>query len=201
MPFGFAGGMYDPETALVRFGARDYEPGTGRWIGKEPLRFEGGLNFYVYAFNDPVNLFDPSGLEPTGAGGAPGTGEGGSEGSDSGPGDNPTGLGPTTAAVYGACVDRCMESQGADIAGDIALICLPFAPTPKTPWELSKTLGGGSPLTTWASRAASLLPSGTAKQALRGAGKLAAYATAAPFAGASAYWATSAYLCAAECSQ
>ena len=30
-PFGFAGGLYDPDTELVRFGARDYDPETGRW--------------------------------------------------------------------------------------------------------------------------------------------------------------------------
>jgi YD repeat-containing protein len=29
-PFGFAGGLYDPHTGLVRFGARDYD--TARWV-------------------------------------------------------------------------------------------------------------------------------------------------------------------------
>ncbi len=29
-PFGFAGGLYDQDTGLVRFGARDYDPETGR---------------------------------------------------------------------------------------------------------------------------------------------------------------------------
>jgi RHS repeat-associated protein len=35
-PFGFAGGLVDRETGLVRFGARDYDPHTGRWTTKEP---------------------------------------------------------------------------------------------------------------------------------------------------------------------
>jgi RHS repeat-associated protein len=35
VPFGFAGGMYDPDTGLVRFGARDYEPETGRSTAKD----------------------------------------------------------------------------------------------------------------------------------------------------------------------
>jgi RHS repeat-associated protein len=37
-PFGFAGGLYDPDTGLVRFGARDYDPAVGRWIAKDPIR-------------------------------------------------------------------------------------------------------------------------------------------------------------------
>ncbi|MCZ7625927.1 MAG: RHS repeat-associated core domain-containing protein [Candidatus Methylomirabilis sp.] len=41
-PFGFAGGLYDPDTGLVRFGARDYDAGTGRWTAKDPIRFKGG---------------------------------------------------------------------------------------------------------------------------------------------------------------
>jgi RHS repeat-associated protein len=54
-PFGFAGGLYDSETGLVRFGARDYDAGTGRWTAKDPVRFDGGFNLYVYANSDPVN--------------------------------------------------------------------------------------------------------------------------------------------------
>jgi len=30
-PFGFAGGLYDADTELTRFGARDYKPTIGRW--------------------------------------------------------------------------------------------------------------------------------------------------------------------------
>jgi RHS repeat-associated protein len=48
-PFGFAGGLYDPATGLVRFGARDYDADTGRWTGKEPIGFKGAINWYAYA--------------------------------------------------------------------------------------------------------------------------------------------------------
>ncbi len=66
-PFGFAGGLYDPDTGLVRFGARDYDPVVGRWIGKDPILFNGGqANLYVYVGNDPVNRTDPNGLESVG---------------------------------------------------------------------------------------------------------------------------------------
>jgi RHS repeat-associated protein len=34
-PFGFAGGLCDPDTGLVRFGARDYDPLPGRWTAKD----------------------------------------------------------------------------------------------------------------------------------------------------------------------
>ncbi|WP_223641673.1 RHS repeat-associated core domain-containing protein [Corallococcus sp. EGB] len=61
-PFGFAGGLYDRDTKLTRFGARDYDAETGRWTAKDPIRFAGGdSNLYAYVGNDPVNLIDPSG--------------------------------------------------------------------------------------------------------------------------------------------
>lgn len=62
MPFGFAGGLYDADTGLVRFGARDYDPVVGRRTSKDPLLFWGmQANLYVYVNNDPVNFVDPTG--------------------------------------------------------------------------------------------------------------------------------------------
>ncbi len=62
-PFGFAGGLYDRDTKLVRFGARDYDAETGRWTAKDPIRFAGGdTNLYGYVVNDPVNGIDPNGF-------------------------------------------------------------------------------------------------------------------------------------------
>ena len=61
-PFGFAGGLYDYQTGLVRFGARDYDPETGRWTSKDPIGFAGGdTNLYGYVLGDPMNLTDPNG--------------------------------------------------------------------------------------------------------------------------------------------
>lgn len=55
--------MYDRDTELVRFGARDYDPAMGRWTGKDPIRFLGGdANLYGYVVGDPVNLIDSAGL-------------------------------------------------------------------------------------------------------------------------------------------
>ncbi|TJZ63862.1 RHS repeat-associated core domain-containing protein [Chitiniphilus eburneus] len=64
-PFGFAGGLYDKDTGLVRFGARDYDPQIGRWTAKDPIGFNGGdSNVYGYVGNDPENWVDASGLAP-----------------------------------------------------------------------------------------------------------------------------------------
>ena len=65
-PFGFAGGIYDLHTDLVRFGARDYDAVSGRWTAKDPIRFAGGdSNLFGYVSNNPVNFIDPSGLLET----------------------------------------------------------------------------------------------------------------------------------------
>lgn len=61
-PFGYAGGLYDPDTKLVHFGAREYDSSIGRWLQRDPIGFRGGdTNLYGYVLNDPVNFVDPSG--------------------------------------------------------------------------------------------------------------------------------------------
>jgi RHS repeat-associated protein len=65
-PFGFAGGLYDRDTKLLRFGVRDYDPQVGRWTAKDPALFFGGdTNLYAYVVNDPVNSADASGRQST----------------------------------------------------------------------------------------------------------------------------------------
>jgi RHS repeat-associated protein len=65
-PFGYAGGLYDPRTGLVRFGQRDYDAQTGRWTAKDPVDFAGSdTNLYGYVLGDPINRIDPTGLFPS----------------------------------------------------------------------------------------------------------------------------------------
>ncbi|MDJ0764314.1 MAG: RHS repeat-associated core domain-containing protein [Myxococcota bacterium] len=62
-PFGFAGGLYDPDTGLVRFGARDYSAEEGRWLSKDPILFiSGDTNLFGYVMGDPLNWIDIKGL-------------------------------------------------------------------------------------------------------------------------------------------
>ncbi|MEZ4253786.1 MAG: RHS repeat-associated core domain-containing protein [Polyangiales bacterium] len=61
-PFRFAGGLWDGDTGLVRFGARDYDPRVGRWTAKDPILWGGGqANLYEYVSSSPVRFFDPAG--------------------------------------------------------------------------------------------------------------------------------------------
>ncbi|MGE4290898.1 MAG: RHS repeat-associated core domain-containing protein [Desulfovibrio sp.] len=64
-PIGFAGGLHDRDTGLVRFGWRDYDPDTGRFTAKDPIGAAGGdSDWYGYCLDDPVNGRDPKGLNP-----------------------------------------------------------------------------------------------------------------------------------------
>jgi len=62
--FGFAGGLHDRDTGLIRFGYRDYDPDISRWTAKDPIFFVGGdTDLYGYCLSDPVNFIDSWGLD------------------------------------------------------------------------------------------------------------------------------------------
>ncbi|MEM6456635.1 MAG: RHS repeat-associated core domain-containing protein, partial [Acidobacteriota bacterium] len=61
-PFGFAGGIDDRSTGLIRFGARDYDPIVGRWTAPDPIGFASeSWNLYAYVDQNPVSFIDRSG--------------------------------------------------------------------------------------------------------------------------------------------
>ncbi len=62
-PFMFSTKFYDWESGLYYYGARYYNPSTGRWIGRDPAEEdEGGPNLYGFVGNDPVDQIDDLGL-------------------------------------------------------------------------------------------------------------------------------------------
>ncbi len=75
---GYAGGLEDRAIRLVRFGARDYDPASGRWTARDPLLLDSGEpNLYAYVGNNPIVLRDPCGLFCVGASLYGGVGVGG----------------------------------------------------------------------------------------------------------------------------
>jgi RHS repeat-associated protein len=59
---GYARGVRDAATELVRFGGRGYEPSVGRWTYKDPIGFADGSNLFAYVGNRPSDLSDSPGL-------------------------------------------------------------------------------------------------------------------------------------------
>jgi len=60
----FKGAMWmgDAGPELYHMRARWYEPTTGRFLSEDPIGLAGGMNLYVYAGDDHVNGWDPTGL-------------------------------------------------------------------------------------------------------------------------------------------
>ena len=57
----FQGREYSWATGLYNFRARWYDSATGRWLSKDPIGINGGLNLYVFCGNSPSCLIDPKG--------------------------------------------------------------------------------------------------------------------------------------------
>ena len=51
-----------PQAPYYR--ARYYDPTAGRFGGEDPLQFRFGMNLYLFEYNSPTNLIDPSGEAP-----------------------------------------------------------------------------------------------------------------------------------------
>jgi uncharacterized protein RhaS with RHS repeats len=41
-----------------------YDPVIGRWLARDPIGEEGGINLYGYVGNNPINYIHPDGLLP-----------------------------------------------------------------------------------------------------------------------------------------
>jgi RHS repeat-associated protein len=61
--FRYTGREFDPESGLYYYRARYFDPQAGKFVSEDPIEFLGGVNFYAYVHNDPVDFFDPTGLK------------------------------------------------------------------------------------------------------------------------------------------
>ena len=171
-PFGFAGGLYDADTGLVRFGARDYDAQLGRWTAKDPIRWDGGqANLYVYVDGDPVNWIDPYGLEAETCG------------DEEAP----------------SCFSKCMSEQGTDVVLGALGLSSPAVSVPKVGRAAriaainSRASGFTNALS--AGQLAGVLPKGA-----RALGRRLNPAANLVAAFSGGFLAGSAVICAAECS-
>ena len=62
-PYTYTGREFDLESNLYHYRARAYDPQTGRFLQQDPIGLNGGINPYVYVKNNPINTFDPLGLQ------------------------------------------------------------------------------------------------------------------------------------------
>ena len=61
--FGFTGFHRHQASGLNLTLHRAYDAETGRWLSRDPIAEEGGLNLYGYVDGDPINRVDPLGLQ------------------------------------------------------------------------------------------------------------------------------------------
>ena len=57
-PFRFSTRYTDAETGLVYYGMRFHDPRIGRFLNRDPIAENGGVNLHGFVGNDPVNRWD-----------------------------------------------------------------------------------------------------------------------------------------------
>jgi len=62
-PYRFSTKELHAASGLYDFGFRFYSASLGRWINRDPIQEDGGLNLYAMVENDPANNLDEYGLD------------------------------------------------------------------------------------------------------------------------------------------
>jgi RHS repeat-associated protein len=65
-PYRFSTKPLDSETGLLYYGYRWYHPSKGRWLSRDPIGENGGINIYALVDNDSISNLDTLGLSSVG---------------------------------------------------------------------------------------------------------------------------------------
>jgi len=61
--YRFSSKEWDGNAGLYDYLYRSYDPNLQRWLNRDPIGEQGGINLYGFANNNPVNLMDMDGRE------------------------------------------------------------------------------------------------------------------------------------------
>jgi RHS repeat-associated protein len=61
--FAYTGLFYHQRSGLYFAQARAYDSGLKRWLNRDPIGEQGGINLYGYVANRPTIATDPTGLD------------------------------------------------------------------------------------------------------------------------------------------
>ena len=64
--YRFSSKQWHHNSGLYYYGYRFYNPSLQRWMNRDPIAEEGGLNLYTYVSNHPTEGIDPFGLAEVG---------------------------------------------------------------------------------------------------------------------------------------
>ena|GEM_PF-5029804 len=60
--FAYTGHYFHDRSGLTAAPYRFYDADLGKWLSRDPIAENGGINLYGYVGNNPANLIDPLGL-------------------------------------------------------------------------------------------------------------------------------------------
>ena len=122
--FRFPGQYYDTESNLHYNYHRYYQPDIGRYLRADPIELGRRINLYFYSLNNPINLFDPDGLEVSGAivGGIAGGITGAISGAEVGGIPGAIG-GAISGAIFGTFIGGATEPiTGGKVGGAVGMV-------------------------------------------------------------------------------